>query len=414
MLSLLLGAALVGAPQDTVDVTLDDAVARALAVSPQVLAAEGAVRAPRGERAEDLWPFPSNPELEFASARRKTPGGTVFDREWVLSQEIEIAGQNFVRAGAAGKRVGAARNLVDDARRLAALEARNVYVTLVLAERRAALTDSAAVFAERLAAFARRQLDAGKMNLLAYNATLLEAARQRSVADRALAELAAATADLGRVLDLPRTSIPRTAPLPALPLAGLDTIGAYGVARQGRPDLAAADLVARAAGQDVTAARLGLVPNLLLGGVLGKEAETDDLLGFSIGLSVPLFHRQQGATGVAQAQAAAASAAYAATERRVLAEVRAAAERFRRAIVAEERFAGQVLRAATENVTLSDRAFAEGKVDITDVVVLRTAAVNAQLEYLAVRGDAYTAWFDLAAALGIEPEALTHLSGVRQ
>ncbi|MFQ5551151.1 MAG: hypothetical protein ACE5FJ_07940, partial [Gemmatimonadales bacterium] len=62
MLPLLLSAALAGVPQDTVTLTLDETVNRALAVSPLVLAAEGAVRAPRGERAEDFWPFPSNPE----------------------------------------------------------------------------------------------------------------------------------------------------------------------------------------------------------------------------------------------------------------------------------------------------------------------------------------------------------------
>lgn len=414
MLLLLLSVALPGAPQDTVTLTLDETVRRALAVSPLVLAADGAVQAPRGERAEDFWPFPSNPELEFGRVRRDAPGGTTFDLGWVLTQEIEIAGQNFVRAGAAGKRVRAAETLVDDARRLAALEAREAFVTLALAERRAALTDSAAAFAERLAAIARQQLDAGEINRLAYNAAVLEAARQRSVADRAQADLEAAAADLARVLDLPPTSVPRTAPLPALPSVRLDTIAVFAVARERRPDLVAADLMARAAGQDVTAARLGLVPNLLLGGVVGREEGTDDLLGFSIGLSIPLFHRQQATTGAAQAEAAAARAAYAATERRVLADVRAAVERFRRAVQAEERFADEVLQAASENVTLSDRAFAEGKVDITDVVVLRTAAVNAQLEYLAVRGDAYAAWFELAAALGLEPQALTDLSGVRQ
>ncbi|MGH8196061.1 MAG: TolC family protein, partial [Woeseiaceae bacterium] len=324
MLLLLLSAALAGAPQDTVTLTLDETVNRALAVSPLVLAAEGAVQAPRGERAEDFWPFPSNPELEFGRVRRDAPGGTTFDRGWVFTQEIEIAGQNFVRAGAAGKRVRAAEALTGNARRLAALEARNAYVTLALAERRAALTDSAAAFAERLAAFARQQLDVGEINRLAYNATVLEAARQRSVADRARADLEAAAADLARVLDLPASAVPRTAPLPELPSIGLDTVAVSALARQRRPDLEAADLAARAASQDVTAARLGLVPNLLLGGVVGREEGTEDLLGFSIGVSIPLVHRQQAGTGAAQAQATAARAAYTATERRVLAEVRAA------------------------------------------------------------------------------------------
>ncbi len=93
------------------------------------------------------------------------------------------------------------------------------------------------------------------------------------------------------------------------------------IARLRRSDLTASNLMARAAGQDVTAARLGLVPNLLLGGVLGREEGSDDLLGFSIGISIPLFHRQQATTGAARAAAAAARSVHTATERRVLAEV---------------------------------------------------------------------------------------------
>lgn len=178
-----------------------------------------------------------------------------------------------------------------------------------------------------------------------------------------------------------------------------------------RPDLTAAELETRAADRSVTAARLGLIPDLVVGGIFARE-EAAELSGLTIGLSIPLFHRQQSETGLARAEQTAARAAYDGTLRRVRAQVRASLERFRRASLAERRFAEEVLEAATQNVTLTDRAFAEGKVDITDVVVLRTAAVDAQLEYLAVLGDAYTAWFELAAALGVEPQDISDLSGV--
>lgn len=53
MLLLLLSTALAGALQQTVTPTLEDAVRRAPSLSPG-LAAEGAVHAPRCERAEDF------------------------------------------------------------------------------------------------------------------------------------------------------------------------------------------------------------------------------------------------------------------------------------------------------------------------------------------------------------------------
>ena len=43
---------------------------------------------------------------------------------------------------------------------------------------------------------------------------------------------------------------------------------------------------------------------------------------------------------------------------------------------------------------------------VTDVVVLRTAAVAAQLEYLEVLAEAAEAWFELAAALNVSPTDL--------
>lgn len=411
---LLVAAALVVPQQDTLSLTLDAAVERALTVSPRVLAAEGAADAPRGRRSENLWPFPSNPRLEYGRVRRSAPGGTTFDRGWVISQEVEIAGQSFVRRGASDRRVDAAEALATDARRLAALDARKAYAGLLIAESRAALTDSAAAFAERLSVLARRQLEAGEATRLIYNAAVLEAARQRSVAGRARAELAAAAADLGRILALPGGTVLKTVSAPALPRTLPDDSTALALARERRRDLAAAGLEAGAAAREVTAARLGLVPNLELGLELGQEASVDDLFGFSIGVSVPLFHRQQASTGSARAEAAAARAAYEDTERRLVAEVGAALERFRRAAAAEQRFADEVLSAASENVVLTDRAFTEGKVDLTDVVVLRRAAVDAQLEYLAVRGAAYDAWFELAAALGVDPDNIATPSGVQE
>ena len=91
------------------------------------------------------------------------------------------------------------------------------------------------------------------------------------------------------------------------------------------------------------------------------------------------------------------------------AEVLAAGARFLRSRAAERRFATEVLRAATENVTLTERALAEGEADLTQVLVLRGAAVAAQLEYLDVLQASAEAWFDLAAALAVEPDQLAAL-----
>ncbi|MGH7614279.1 MAG: TolC family protein [Gemmatimonadales bacterium] len=412
MLSFV-GALQAGAPTHTFAISLEGATRRAVVVSPTVAAAIGAVRAPRGLRAEAWWPFPDNPTLEYGRVRRRAGLSTVYDREWAVTQEIEIAGQWAFRGSAASALVRSAEARAQDARRLAALEARRAYVALAVAERRAALTDSTAVFAERLAGFALRVFEAGEANRLELNAAVLEGARARSAAQRALAEMEAAAAELARILALSRDSTPRTTPLPAVPaLAWSSDTVLLGIAHRRRPDLRASEELWRSTHRSVTAARLSLVPSLTVAAVGGREAGTDDLLGIAVGIRVPLFHRQQGAIGAAAAERAAARAEETATRRAILAEALSAGARFARARLAERRFATDVLQAAAENVALTERALTEGEVSVTEVLVLRRTAVDAQLEYLDVLRDAYGAWFELAAALAAAPSELITMLGV--
>ena len=97
MVCLLLSTALLAAPQDTVAVPLEDAVARVLAVGPTIAAATGAINAPKGLRAETFWPFPTNPTFEYGRTKRQSPSSTTHDTEWVIAQEIEIGGQWIFR-----------------------------------------------------------------------------------------------------------------------------------------------------------------------------------------------------------------------------------------------------------------------------------------------------------------------------
>ena len=407
MLAILIAVSSVATPQDTVVLTMDATARRALAASPAVAAAIGAVRAPRGLRAESRLPFPDNPVFEYGRTRREGVAGTTRDHDWSVSQRIDIAGQWLLRGDAAEARTRSADSRVTDVRRVVGLEARRSFVALSIAARRAALTDSAAVFGERLATFARRQFDAGEANRLELNAATLEAARARSAAERARAELVAAEADISRLLGLGRDSIPATGSLPRAPTLRWSSDSALqAIALRRRPDLQASSYAAEGAQRALGAAKRARFPDLTVAAVGGRESGTDQLLGVAVGVSIPLFQRQQGAIGAAEADREATVADLTGTQRTIRAEVVAAASRFRRAQSAEQRFAAEVLRAATENVTLTERALTEGEVSLTEILVLRTTAVNAQLEYLDVLRDASDAWLELAAAIAVEPTEL--------
>lgn len=398
---------------DPMEITLEDAVARAVASSPRVAAAEGTVYAAEGRRAQATWPFPSNPTVEFERTRRRAPAGEVYDVGWRFSQTVQLSGSSLRERGAAGSRIRASRAYVDDATRVAALETRLSYTTLHLAERRAELTASSAALAEELAELARRQLDAGQINVLSFNTAALEAARARSLADRFDAEQRVAQAELARLLgEEGRRSVATTA-LPVLPVTGaLPTAeGLVASAMGRRPDLQAATLEASAATDDLSASRRSRVPNLDLAVFEGQEGGTDDLLGLSLGLSIPLFQRSQAEVGAARTEETAARARSDAALRAIRSEVEGWAERYRGALRAERRFAEELLLASRENVELAGRAFEEGELSVADVVVFRSTALAAQLEYLDVLAEAYEAWFELSAAVDARPEELTTMSG---
>lgn len=410
MMVLLLSASVFAAQQEPIRVSLEEAVERVIAVSPTIAAARGAVAAPLGARAEEFGPFPSNPTFEYGRTRRRSPQTTVFDREWSVNQEVEIAGQWLQRRQAANLLVRSVEEAAADSRRQVSHQARLAFLDLNIAERRTALTDSAAAFTERLADFARRQLEAGEISRLERNAAILEAARARSAAQRSLAERAALEADLARLMDLSSDQEVVTASLPGIPdLRVSDQSRLIILARNRRADLSAARFASAAADRSFAASKLWFVPNLNVSLFGGREDATDNLFGVAIGLSIPLFKRGQASRGFAAAERTLAEAALMATERAIQSDVRSAIGRYERTRQAERRFATGVLGAASENVDLTEIALIEGEVSLTDVMVLRTAAVAAQLEYLEVLSDATEAWFQLAAALNAEPADLTRL-----
>lgn len=406
---LLIVAALQRGAADTLVLNMNEAARRAVAQSPSVQQARAAILVPRGARSEWWGPFADNPLFEYGQTRRRSALLDTHDRDWSVTQEIDLVSW-LQRRRAASAGVQAAEARVSDAARIVGLETRTAYVSLALAERRSSLTDSAARFAERLAVFARRQFDAGEANRLELNATILDAARARSAAQRAEAARVAAAADLGRLLGLPTDTIPRTQTLPTLPASGPwpDSV-LQRIAREHRPDLLAAGAQQLSAERNLRAARLSVFPNLSLGVGGGREGGTDALSAAFVGVRIPLFHRQQAAVGQARSDRETALAELLATERAIRAQITSAASRFAQFRLAERRFASEVLRAAEENVSLTERALTEGEASVTEVLVLRNAAASAQLEYLDVLAAAAAAWIELAAAVGLEPDDLATL-----
>lgn len=411
MVSLLLVATLLTQAQDTVTVSLEQAVQRAEQISPLILAAEGSVAAPKGERSVERLPFRGNPVVQYSGADRTSQSLDVWDWEWSLRQEIEIGGQWSARSSAAEHRIRAAQELVSEAARETGFDTRMRYLDLRMATRIASLADSTAAFASRLAAMVQERLDAGAIGVMEHNTAVLEAARTRSQAERASALRDAAAARLAVVLGIRAPGTVNALPLPPLPgIQDYDREALVSAAEVRRPDLRADSLTWEASSHDLTAARRRVIPNLELVGFTGREEGTDDLLGFSVGVKIPLVDHGQAEAGRAEASRAAAEARMTETRRAIQVQVMSAATRLERGLRAERQFATEGLTAARENATLVGLAFEEGAVGIAEVIVLREASVAAEVEYIAALRSAYEAWFELSATLRIPPQRLTEFT----
>lgn len=208
-------------------------------------------------------------------------------------------------------------------------------------------------------------------------------------------------------------------PLPGLPGSPEEAVAA---ALEDNPDLIAARERAEAAGYDIDVAGAGRLPRVSLFTGYGYEnflgtlggAVTDDptlpdtsvpqtsaSVSAGVAISIPIFQggRPAALQRQAQARASAALEAIIATERDVIAQVRAAYSSWQAALAIIE--SSQTAVAAAELSLEGVRAENSiGNRTILDVLNAEQELLNAQVELVTARRNAYVAGFSLLAAMG--------------
>ncbi len=202
-------------------------------------------------------------------------------------------------------------------------------------------------------------------------------------------------------------------PLPGLPA---DSETAVVTALAENPDLEAAQIDAQASGFDVRAARGGRLPqvslttngsyNDFLGsissnipGVNVSQSQTSASTGVTV--RIPLFQGGQPAARVRQAQARESQALeqVIGVERSVIAQTRAAFASLRgaRAVAQSSEVAVNASRLSLEGVRAENSV---GSRTILDILNAEQELLNAQVQLVSARRDAYVAGFTLLAAMG--------------
>ena len=151
-----------------------------------------------------------------------------------------------------------------------------------------------------------------------------------------------------------------------------------------RPDLAERDAAVVQADADVMLARREALPNLI-GRVVSEQhaSGTGRALRPGVGLTIPLFNRNQGAIDARRAFARQVTLERAATAARVRADVEIALRAYQAAAGEIEVLETTVLGPARENRRLLEFAYREGKVGLPVLLLIRNQVIDAELDYWA-------------------------------
>src|SRR5690606_29486028 len=149
-----------------------------------------------------------------------------------------------------------------------------------------------------------------------------------------------------------------------------------------RPDLAARSVAVEESRTLGRLARREAIPNLRIGALAQLGDESGELrLGPAIGLSLPIWNRNQGLVARREAEARQAAFERSAAELRIRKEV---ADAYRAYIAASEEervFERDVLEPARENQRLLTTAYQAGKIDLPALLLLRNQLLDAELGY---------------------------------
>jgi cobalt-zinc-cadmium efflux system outer membrane protein len=381
------------AAQAPSSLTLSDAMARALAASPTVLAA-------RAARAIDLAGVGvagqrPNPEVAVEEAR-ETPhwsvGGTLpLDISGKRARRIDLANATLAVTDADTERILA------DVR----ADVRRAYYQAVAATRRVEVAQELESVASRANAAADERFRAGAApRLEALQAQLSQAEAQNETA-RARSEVIAARAELNALLgfgdhDAPALSDPLEAGV--LPTAA----DAVQQAVAGNADIRVLDRQIDEARARVALARAMRRPDPAVSGTFTYGAQPEFTAGWRFGaaIALPIFTTGRPEIAVADATLTRATADRAASIARLAGTVSAALSRATAAKQAVERYQSEILPAELQVEAMAQESYASGQTGLA--ALLQALQAGREVRQRAVQAglDFQLALADLERAMG--------------
>jgi outer membrane protein TolC len=385
--------------------TVDELVKDALAHSPSV----GALSA-RLEAARQMARIPGlpNPVLEVMTQDAGFPKWTVGEMEMSMVQ-VGLT-QSFPPLGRIGaqKAVGRAEAGMREAeyealQRQVVAQVRTLYGKLYALDREGEALASGSSLLGLLTRSAMDRYSAGQTQQEAVLKAQLSASRLSERRNDLETERAGTVAALNQLLDRPADArIGRATSLPEVqaPDSGWDSL-----ALNGSSDVKARRAAVEAAERRVQLARAGYWPELMAGGAIGFRGKLDPVVGFRVGVGLPLWETRRNRFEVQAAKAELQSAQE--EEREMEASVRSTAARlgaeWRRATEQTRLYREALIPQSEAALDAAQSSFLADRTDFTTVIEDFQMWLEAHAQLAAREAERFSTWAELEALVSPAP-----------
>ncbi len=402
-------------PPRAADHTGDALVRRAFAFNRELAAARLDVTRARARlRQTSLLPNPVL-EVEQTGGALGISKGEV-ERRAEISVPIEYGGKRGRRIDMAEAELSAIEAFVSDRERTLAAEVRRLYVEAIAASRELSYTNELTQIDTEIGRILDIRVREGDAPPLEASVLRVESDRLRSRRALLAGRQRAAELQLATVVGLPASETIALGESYGEGAVVPTTEDAVRLALQRRPDLRAADLNIATAEAGLRLANAQALPEInVFGGYsrgrsgfddtpVGPLVDEDQLFNAGVGITLPVFNRNQGAKAEAGAAIEQAQRLREFTELQVRAEVESAAARYSAAEAAIAVFRQGVLERSAQNVRTMRAAYEAGAFTISEFLAERRRLVDAQRELTEALTERAVALIDLQAAIA-EPVA---------
>ncbi len=386
----------------------DEAVAIALGENRDLAAARFVVKQAEGRlRQAGLWP---NPDFELSRSR-----DTAFanEGEYAFStgfkQRFPITGRLQKAKVVARADVAMALAEIRNRERLLASEVLGRGRELLFFADQLRLFETNAVLLEQLVSVSEKRLNAAETAVTDVNIARLELEKNRTQQTQILSQRDVSAAELNRLLgrEPDRPIQVRSSPQP-IQLA--TNISAQVLSS--RPDRQLAALAIDKGAAEITLARAQRWEDWTVGFDYSRDRsifsgpvkldDTDNFLGFSVSVPLPLWNRNQGRIAEARATRERAAAELSALELTILTEVQIAASRVQRLQPLLQRYQDAV-NLSEQNIALLQKGYADGLTPISAVIQAQQQLSDLRRTFLETAGEYNRALIDWQTATATHP-----------